>query len=56
MTAVPQVSQTKTRWSRLGEVLGDLRATFRWPSRLEWRIARRYLRSRRNSRTASLTP
>jgi lipoprotein-releasing system permease protein len=28
--------------------------TFRWPSRLEWRIARRYLRSRRNSRTASL--
>ena len=28
--------------------------TLRWPSRLEWRIARRYLRSRRNSRTASL--
>jgi lipoprotein-releasing system permease protein len=28
--------------------------TFRWPSKLEWRIARRYLRSRRNSRTASL--
>ncbi|HEY4648004.1 MAG TPA: ABC transporter permease, partial [Gemmatimonadales bacterium] len=26
----------------------------RWPSKLEWRIARRYLRSRRNSRTASL--
>ncbi len=32
------------------EVLGGLR----WPSKLEWRIARRYLRSRRNSRTASL--
>jgi len=27
---------------------------FRLPSRLEWRIARRYLRSRRGSRTASL--
>jgi lipoprotein-releasing system permease protein len=54
MTAVPQVSRTKGRWSRLLEVLKDLRATFRWPSRLEWRIARRYLRSRRNSRTASL--
>jgi lipoprotein-releasing system permease protein len=32
----------------------ELKASFRWPSRLEWRIARRYLRSRRNSRTASL--
>src|SRR3982751_4707493 len=32
----------------------DLRSIFRWPSTLEWRIARRYLRSRRNSRTASL--
>jgi lipoprotein-releasing system permease protein len=32
----------------------ELTATFRWPSKLEWRIARRYLRSRRNSRTASL--
>jgi lipoprotein-releasing system permease protein len=31
-----------------------LKATFHWPSKLEWRIARRYLRSRRNSRTASL--
>ncbi|HWB41385.1 MAG TPA: ABC transporter permease, partial [Gemmatimonadales bacterium] len=28
--------------------------TFRWPSKLEWRIARRYLRSRRARRTASL--
>ncbi|MBA3554662.1 MAG: ABC transporter permease [Gemmatimonadales bacterium] len=28
--------------------------TFRWPTKLEWRIARRYLRSRRSSRTASL--
>ncbi|HEX3235592.1 MAG TPA: FtsX-like permease family protein [Gemmatimonadales bacterium] len=32
----------------------DLRAIFRWPSRLEWRIAQRYLRSRRSSRVASL--
>jgi lipoprotein-releasing system permease protein len=32
----------------------ELKATFQWPSKLEWRIARRYLRSRRNSRTASL--
>jgi lipoprotein-releasing system permease protein len=32
----------------------ELKASLRWPSRLEWRIARRYLRSRRNSRTASL--
>ena len=40
--------------SRLGELLKEIRSTLRWPSRLEWRIARRYLRSRRNSRTASL--
>jgi lipoprotein-releasing system permease protein len=32
----------------------DRRGIFRWPSRLEWRIAKRYLRSRRGSRTASL--
>lgn len=32
----------------------ELRASVRWPTKLEWRIARRYLRSRRNSRTASL--
>jgi lipoprotein-releasing system permease protein len=32
----------------------ELKASIRWPSRLEWRIARRYLRSRRNSRSASL--
>jgi lipoprotein-releasing system permease protein len=32
----------------------DLRSIFRRPSRLEWRIARRYLRSRRTSRAASL--
>ena len=36
------------------ERLRDLAATFRWPSALEWRLARRYLRSRRGSRTASL--
>ena len=33
----------------------DLRSILRWPSRLEWRIARRYLRSRRSSSAASLT-
>jgi lipoprotein-releasing system permease protein len=32
----------------------DARGTLRWPSRLEWRIAQRYLRSRRSSRAASL--
>ena len=39
---------------RLGAYLHELRDSFRWPSKLEWRIARRYLRSRRNTRTASL--
>ncbi|HEX5385355.1 MAG TPA: ABC transporter permease [Gemmatimonadales bacterium] len=33
----------------------ELRAVLRWPSRLERRIAGRYLRSRRGSRTASLS-
>jgi lipoprotein-releasing system permease protein len=32
----------------------SLRSLLRWPRPLEWRIARRYLRSRRSSRTASL--
>jgi lipoprotein-releasing system permease protein len=40
--------------ARLPATLRELGATLRWPSKLEWRIARRYLRSRRNSRTASL--
>jgi lipoprotein-releasing system permease protein len=40
--------------ARLRQMLHELRATFKWPSKLEWIIARRYLRSRRNSRTASL--
>ena len=39
---------------RFGAYLRELRASFRWPTTLEWRIARRYLRSRRNTRTASL--
>jgi lipoprotein-releasing system permease protein len=39
---------------RLRAFWGELRATLRWPTRLEWMIARRYLRSRRNTRTASL--
>ena len=38
----------------LGRYWRELKASIRWPSRLEWRIARRYLRSRRTSRTASL--
>ncbi|HEU4680602.1 MAG TPA: FtsX-like permease family protein [Gemmatimonadales bacterium] len=42
------------RKSRLPSFLRELRASFRWPTKLEWRISRRYLRSRRNSRTASL--
>jgi lipoprotein-releasing system permease protein len=40
--------------SRVRAVLRELRSSFRWPTRLEWKIARRYLRSRRGSRTASL--
>jgi lipoprotein-releasing system permease protein len=32
----------------------DFWSIFRRPSKLEWRIARRYLRSRRTSRAASL--
>src|SRR6476646_384275 len=32
----------------------DLWSILRWPRPLEWRIARRYLRGRRASRTASL--
>ena len=39
---------------RLRAFWRELRATLQWPSRLEWIIARRYLRSRRNTRTASL--
>jgi lipoprotein-releasing system permease protein len=41
-------------WSWLQAAWREVVATLRWPSKLEWRIARRYLRSRRNSRTASL--
>ena len=36
------------------QTLGELARTFRVASKLEWRIARRYLRSRRGARTASL--
>jgi lipoprotein-releasing system permease protein len=43
-----------TSWAALRQTLGELARTFRWPSKLEWRIARRYLRSRRGARTASL--
>src|ERR687896_2019694 len=38
----------------LRATLRDLGRTFRMPTKLEWRLARRYLRSRRGSRTASL--
>jgi lipoprotein-releasing system permease protein len=44
----------RSRLARVGTALREVAATLRWPSQLEWRIARRYLRSRRNSRTASL--
>jgi lipoprotein-releasing system permease protein len=48
-------TDVRSGWrARLREGWGELKATFHWPSKLEWRIARRYLRSRRNSRTASL--
>ena len=40
--------------SRVRRAWGEVMAQLRWPTKLEWRIARRYLRSRRNSRTASL--
>ena len=40
--------------SRVGDALRELGRTFRVPTKLEWRIARRYLRSRRGARTASL--
>jgi lipoprotein-releasing system permease protein len=43
-----------SRRSDLTQAVRELARTFRWPSRLEWRIARRYLRSRRGARTASL--
>ncbi|MGH7510966.1 MAG: FtsX-like permease family protein [Gemmatimonadales bacterium] len=49
-----QGSSGAGRKSRVRAVWRELQASFRWPTRLEWRIARRYLRSRRNSRTASL--
>jgi lipoprotein-releasing system permease protein len=42
------------RLAVVGRTLRELAHTFRWPSKLEWRIARRYLRSRRGARTASL--
>ena len=40
--------------SRARNILQELGRTFRVPTRLEWRLARRYLRSRRGARTASL--
>jgi lipoprotein-releasing system permease protein len=46
--------QPQSWMARLRAGVRELAATLRWPSKLEWRIARRYLRSRRNTRTASL--
>ncbi|HEY0351934.1 MAG TPA: FtsX-like permease family protein, partial [Gemmatimonadales bacterium] len=40
--------------ARLRAAWRELVGTLRWPSKLEWRVARRYLTSRRNSRSASL--
>lgn len=42
------------RSSRKAGFFREWAGVVRWPTRLEWRIARRYLRSRRGSRTASL--
>jgi lipoprotein-releasing system permease protein len=50
----PLAGGRAVRQSRLRAAWRELAATLHWPSKLEWRIARRYLRSRRNSRTASL--
>lgn len=41
-------------WAVLRAALAEIGAILRWPSRLERKIAGRYLRSRRSSRTASL--
>ncbi len=38
----------------LARTLRGISLALRWPSPLEWRLARRYLRSRRGARTASL--
>ena len=55
VTGLPEGGGTGgRRGGRVRTALRELAATFRWPSALEWRIARRYLRSRRGSRTASL--
>ncbi|HEY3013316.1 MAG TPA: FtsX-like permease family protein [Gemmatimonadales bacterium] len=54
MTAGQRDNGTAGARSRLRDAWREVAATFRRPSKLEWRIARRYLRSRRNSRTASL--
>ncbi len=54
MTGGPQGSGAAGKLSRLSVAVRQALAGLRWPSKLEWRIARRYLRSRRNSRTASL--
>jgi lipoprotein-releasing system permease protein len=54
MTAGTPVSAKAGKVARLSATLREILSGLRWPTKLEWRIARRYLRSRRNSRTASL--
>ena len=54
MTAGQRDSRPAGKLARLSAAGGRVLGGLRWPSKLEWRIARRYLRSRRNSRTASL--
>jgi lipoprotein-releasing system permease protein len=54
VTAVRDAGSGRGGESKLRAWWRELGASLRWPSKLEWRIARRYLRSRRNSRTASL--
>ena len=53
-SGLQDTSGTAQRKSRFLSRLREFKAGLRWPTKLEWRIARRYLRSRRNSRTASL--
>jgi lipoprotein-releasing system permease protein len=49
-----QAERRESWWRRFREALAEFRAIWRRPNRLEWRIAGRYLRSRRSARTASL--
>ena len=54
MTVAREAVRERAGESKVRAFWRELTTSLRWPSKLEWRIARRYLRSRRNSRTASL--